>query len=100
MAPLGVMIAPGLRFSTSSQGKDGWRHCSDYGALNARTVPNVYPFRHIADVAQRAGRRISTIHFVKAYQQFPIHPDIVKTSITTFGLFEFKYVFLGLQNTA
>ena len=48
--------------------EDGWRPCGDYRVLNARTAPDQYPFRHIADFAhQLAGRKVfSTIDLLKA----------------------------------
>jgi len=83
--------------------EDGWRPCGDYRALNARTIRDQYPVRHIADFAQLAGRKIvSTIDLFKAYHQIPVHPDDVTKSaiITPFGLFEFPYMSFGLRNAA
>ena len=56
--------------------EDGWRPCGNYVVLNARTVPDQYPFRHIADFAHQLGiwKVFSTIDLVKAYHQITVHP--------------------------
>jgi hypothetical protein len=73
----------------------GWCPCGDYRVLNARTIFDHYPVRHIHDYSHQLSNCcfFSKIDLVRAYNQSPVHPgDIQKTDITTpFAPFEFPF---------
>lgn len=81
-----------------------WRVCGDFRRLNAMTVPDKYPIPHIQDFSHALhGKRIfSRLDLIKAYHQIPLDEDSVPKSalITPFGLFEHKFMCMGLSNAA
>jgi hypothetical protein len=74
--------------------ENGWSSSGDYRALSSRTTPDRY-FHGLSGCSI-----FSKIALVRAYNQIPVQAeDIQKMAITTpFGLFEFRFIPLGLLN--
>ncbi|GBN74258.1 hypothetical protein AVEN_76642-1 [Araneus ventricosus] len=60
-----------------------WRICGDFRKLNAVTIPDRYPLKHIQDSSHNlAGKTVFTqIDLVKAYHQTPIKQTIELSTI-------------------
>lgn len=80
-----------------------WRPCGDSWRLNNISVHDRYPVPHIQDFSVHlAGATFfSKVDLVRGYHQVPVHPpDVPKTVITPFGLFEFLRMPFGLKGAA
>lgn len=87
------------------QKKNGsWRFCGDYRRLNAVTVLDRYPLRHIYDFSYALNfcKVFTKLDLARAFYQVPVAvEDRPKTAvITPFGLFEFDVMTFGLRNAA
>ncbi|GBP11542.1 hypothetical protein EVAR_70416_1 [Eumeta japonica] len=69
--------AAGRHLHLAPKKESGWRPCGDYRMLNARTIPDRYPIRHIQDFSHNiTGSKVfSTIDLVKAYNQIPVNGE-------------------------
>ena len=80
------------------------RPVGDYRLLNAKTVLDLYPLPNLRSFTDKiAGSTIfSKVDMAKAFHQILIDPrDRPKTCITTpWGLFNFKRLSMGMQNSA
>ena len=80
------------------------RPVGDYRLLNAKTVLDLYPLPNLRSfTAKIAGSNIfSKVDMAKAFHQIVIDPrDRHKTCITTpWGLFNFRRLSMGMQNSA
>jgi hypothetical protein len=83
---------------------NGSRSCGDNGALNARIIPDRYPVGYIHDYTHKLFNCsiFSKTDLMRAYNKISVHLyDIWKTAInTSFGRFEFLFMFFGLCNAA
>jgi hypothetical protein len=61
----------------SADGKPAYRFCVDFRALNAVTVPDVYPIPNVVESLDYLGnsRFFSTLDLTSGYHQIPMHKD-------------------------
>ena len=91
-----------LHFVTKPDGS--LRPTGDFRGLNQKTELDLFPLPHLRDFTYKiAGSRFfSKVDLFKAFHQIVIDPrDRHKTTVTTpWGLFQFKRLAMGLQNSA
>ena len=93
-----VVVVP----KKSLDGTPSFRFCVDFRAVNAITVPDVYPLPNITETLDYLGRScyFSTLDLTSGYYQIPMHPDSrEKTAFNVEGgHFEYNRMPFGLRN--
>jgi hypothetical protein len=78
-----------------------WRPCGDFRRLNLVTQVDTYPLPNMLDFSSNVGgcSWFTKIDLKKCYYQILMHAeDIPKTTVATFGLYEFTRMPFGLRN--